>query len=316
MDEKKSANAFLEKAGWGEAIKETMAGDFSTRAFTRLRHNGKSAILMEAAKDQKTDKFVLIDGILRGAGLSPPEIYAADIPAGLVLMEDFGFGTMGDRVAGGADPMPFYEAGTDVLIALHERLKPEFLPEKELPLFDARFFADFVTLRHIDLYFPYKRGRAATSGEREGFTAAWLEVLAFVDDMPRTLVLRDYMLENLMPLPEREGAARAGIIDFQDAAIGPVAYDLASLCEHCRRVPPREILDFVLERYAKARQGVDRVELKRAASVLLAQRHARTLGNFTRFQRFDVVARVEAALMTALGEEESLAPVARWFEKL
>jgi len=304
-------DAFIEKAGWAGASAAPLAGDFSTRRFARLCKEGKTSILMEAEADQKTDQFVFIDGLLRGAGLSAPEIYASDVPAGLVLMEDFGDGTMGDKIAVGAAPLPFYEIGTDALIALHERVRPETLPEEKLPLFNAAFFADFATLRHIDLYFPYKHGRAATKGEREGFTAAWLEVLSFVDSLPRTLVLRDYMVENLMDLPAREGPARAGLIDFQDAAIGPIAYDLASLCEHCRRVPPPDILSFVLGRYGKARPGVPLADLRRAVFVLLAQRHARTLGNFIRFQRFDVVARVEAALAEAL-KDEALAPVAKW----
>ena len=52
--------------------------------------------------------------------------------------------------------------------------------------------------------------------------------------MPAGLVLRDFHSPNLLWLPQREGAARVGIIDFQDALLGPVAYDLVSLLQDAR----------------------------------------------------------------------------------
>ena len=69
----------------------------------------------------------------------------------------------------------------------------------------------------------------------------------------QTWVLRDFHSPNLLWLPEREGIARVGLLDFQDAVMGPAAYDVASLLQDARVDVPETMEIALLSRYARAR---------------------------------------------------------------
>ena len=72
-----------------------------------------------------------------------------------------------------------------------------------------------------------------------------------------TWVLRDFHSPNLLWLPEREGVARIGLLDFQDAVMGPAAYDLASLLQDARVDVPEMMEIALLSRYTRARRAAD-----------------------------------------------------------
>ena len=98
---------FLSQAGWGEAEAAPLAGDASTRRYTRLMLGGRSAIAME---DPGGDValFARLAEYLRGAGLSAPGILAMDASRGLMLLEDFGDALFARR----ADDAPEEEPGS------------------------------------------------------------------------------------------------------------------------------------------------------------------------------------------------------------
>ena len=110
-------------------------------------------------------------------------------------------------------------------------------------------------------------------------------------DADPTWVLRDYHSPNLMWLPEREGIARVGLLDFQDAVMGPAAYDLASLLHDARVDVPEALEVALLGRYAQTRRErdsrFDPPAFIRAYSTLAAQRAAKILGIFARLDRRD-----------------------------
>jgi aminoglycoside/choline kinase family phosphotransferase len=134
------------------------------------------------------------------------------------------------------------------------------------------------------------------------------------------LVLRDFFVENLMLAPGRAGAARCGLLDFQDAAIGPRAYDLMSLLEDARRDVAAEIRAAMLARYFAAFPDLDRAGFLAAATVCAAQRHCRVLGVFARLASRDGkpgylahVPRLWRLLERALSQPV-MAPVRAWFD--
>src|SRR5690606_12379640 len=92
----------------------------------------------------------------------------------------------------------------------------------------------------IDWYLPFARGRPASDAERAGFADAWSGVFVLLDDGEKSLVLRDYHSPNLIWRGDRTGTDRIGLIDFQDALIGPSAYDVASLAQDARVDIPAE----------------------------------------------------------------------------
>jgi aminoglycoside/choline kinase family phosphotransferase len=119
----------------------------------------------------------------------------------------------------------------------------------------------------------------------------WREALKTSYDKPPTWVLRDYHSPNLLWLPEREGIARAGVLDFQDAMLGPAPYDLVSLLQDARVDVPDQMEITLLGRYVKARLDADK-DFQTNPFVQLyvtlgAQRASKILGIFARLDRRD-----------------------------
>ena len=108
----------------------------------------------------------------------------------------------------------------------------------------------------IDWYLPILDAKVADT-KREAYLALWREALNPAIEAPATWVLRDVHSPNLLWLPEREGVARIGLLDFQDALLGPAAYDLASLLQDARVDVPEMMEITLLSRYTRARRAAD-----------------------------------------------------------
>jgi hypothetical protein len=136
-------------------------------------------------------------------------------------------------------------------------------------------------------------------------------------------VLRDYHSPNLLWLPERDDIARIGVLDFQDALIGPAAYDVASLAQDARVDVPETMEMALLSQYVRARQNDD-PEFDTAAftqlyATLAAQRATKILGIFARLDRRDGkpqylrhMPRLWNYLQRALAHP-ALAPLEAWY---
>ena len=315
---------FLVHAGWDAAQQTPLQADFSTRRFARLERGDPlphRAILMDADPGQKTEQFVVLAGILQKCEISAPEIYAVQAADNLVLMQDFGDRNFGRMMDQGQDAEPLYRRAVDVLIHLHRRFDPSIAQRIDLPVFDARLFAEQAGL-FLDAYFPLIKERPAAAEERESFRAAWTAVLKPVDTMPQTLMLRDFMPDNLMELQGREGWRSIGLLDFQDGGIGPVAYDLASLCEVVRRDQGAEVMDALIDYYyAEAAPKTTKDELRAACRLLAAQRHTRILGIVARLAlqngRRDKLAYAPRIwkYLERLLQDAALKPVKNWMDE-
>src|SRR5262249_35832770 len=147
--------------------------------------------------------FVAVARALRERGLSAPQVHAADLAEGLLLLEDLGR----EGVIAGDPAAPIeerYAAAVDVLAALHRAPLPDTLPvaprvEHRVPSYDIDAFLIEAELL-LDWYVPH-RGGSLTSAARADFSALWREALARAYDAPLTWVLRDYHSPNLLWLP-------------------------------------------------------------------------------------------------------------------
>ena len=246
--------ALLKRAGWSDARREFLQGDASIRAYERLtKPNGTTAILMIspprpdgpivrygkpyaaiAKLSPDIRAYIAMAKGLRGLGYSAPDLIAYSVEEGLALIEDLGEATVvEDGVPSGAR---FAEA-VALLVDLHGRDLPDLLSAGDdvyrLPTYDAEAMLIEVELV-IDWYAPAVARVTVPSGARMQFLAIWRELLQPILQGPTTWALRDYHSPNLHWLPHREGIARIGLLDFQDAVIGPPAYDLASLLQDAR----------------------------------------------------------------------------------
>jgi N-acetylmuramate 1-kinase len=271
--------AFLAAAGWGDVARRPLAGDASFRRYERLDEGGRRAVLMDAPPPKEDVRpFIAVARVLRGLGLSAPAILAEDVAAGLLLLEDFGDNTYTRLLAAGAQEQPLYTLAIDLLIALHKSFAPGAAPLP--PYDDERLLTEAALL--VDWYLPAIAGHPTDPALREEYLALWRALLPIARGVPASLVLRDYHVDNLILLDGRVGIAACGLLDFQDAVIGPLSYDLVSLLEDARRDVPADLSRAMLRRYLDAFPMLDRAAFDASYAVLGAQRNCKIVGIFTR----------------------------------
>lgn len=339
--------AFLEEAGWGEAEASYLQGDASPRRYTRLAGSGKRALMMDAPRQpdgppvregkpysalvhlaEDVRSFVAVDAALRAAGLSAPEIYASDLKQGFLVMEDFGDRVFGREVAAGHDPAELYGAAVEVLLTLRDhppsaRLDLPGAGAVELAVYDETAFGIEAELL-LDWFWPALSGEAAPAIMRAEFMELWGAQITFLAAQRRGWVLRDFHSPNLIWLPERQGVARVGVIDFQDALRGPHAYDLVSLLQDARTDIAPELEADLLETYCRkceiADPSFERTRFQTAYAIAGAQRSTKILGIFARLAARDGktdylahIPRVSGYLERNLAHE-ALQPLKAWYD--
>ena len=271
---------FLADAGWAEVPRRPLAGDASFRRYKRLEAAGRRAVLMDAPPPKEDVRpFIAVARLLHGLGLSAPQILAEDIADGLLLLEDFGDDTYTRLFAAGAEEERLYRLAVDLLIALHRSFRIPAVPILP-PYNDDRLLNEAALL--VDWYLPAITGQPTEPKLREEYLAAWRGLLPVARGVPDTLVLRDYHVDNLMLLDGRSGVAACGLLDFQDAVIGPRSYDLVSLLEDARRDVPADLVAAMLRRYLDAFPALDRDAFAASYAVMGAQRNCKIVGIFTR----------------------------------
>jgi aminoglycoside/choline kinase family phosphotransferase len=306
--------AFLAANGLGDARRERLAGDASTRLYERLhRANGASLIFMDQPHNAETapcppdatpderralgynasarlaagrvEAFVACAAYLHGRGLSAPEVIVADAPAGLAVLEDLGDDLYARLIEAGEDETPLYDGAVDALVHLHDEPPPDKLvgPGAEWPL----LVYDDLALQTGGLMFlewwPKYIGQAPFSPQAAAeWEALWAPIRARGVAGASVFCHRDYHAENLIWLPERPGIRKVGMLDFQDALRAHPAWDLSMLLHDGRRdvSPERETAS--LERYLAARPGVDREQFLADYHGLGALNSARILFIFAR----------------------------------
>ena len=353
-DRESQRRAFLDRAGLGDAARDPLPGDASTRRYERLTTtDGRSLMLMDQAPaaesppadpawtpDQRKasgwnavarlsagriEAFAAVAAHLKSLGLSAPGMSALDAPAGLAVLEDFGDDLFARVIEGGADETPLYLAAIEAMAALHEAGAPPAVlngPGGDWPLLTydetalqggADLFVDW--LPRLDERVAFDA--AAIAGWRE----AWAPVVASGAAGASVMAHRDYHAENLIWLPERDGAARVGMIDFQDAVRAHPSWDLHSLLQDARRVVSPALEAEALDRYFALRPGVDRAAFMADYAGLAALNEARIIGIFARLIARDGKPRYRQFLprmwrhLNANLEQPALAPVARWFDR-
>jgi aminoglycoside/choline kinase family phosphotransferase len=309
---------FLAGAGWGRAKLEAIPGDASVRRYFRLSDRDRHAILMDGPPGQFDARpFFKIARLLHALDYSAPLILATDPTGGFAVLEDLGDDTFARLLDAGADEAALYGLATDLLADLHDRF--DLTAAHGVPA-----YSDAILLEEVDrfaLWFlPAVTGSEASAELRAEFAELWRSMLPLARAVPDSLVLRDYFPGNLLRLAERPGLAACGLIDFQDAVIGPVTYDFMSLVEDARRDVSPHIRSTMRQRYLDRRPGIDPDAFDLSLAILGAQRQTKIIGLFCRLDRRDGkpgylvhLPRVWRLLGASLAHP-ALAPVAQWLD--
>jgi aminoglycoside/choline kinase family phosphotransferase len=312
-------DAFLARCGLGAARRSPLAGDASFRRYLRVADGAARYVVMDAPPPQEDVRpFLRVARHLRALGLSAPEILAADEAAGFLLLEDFGDTTFTRALAAGGDEATLYALATDALIALQTHPQATAI---DLPRQVATMLAEDGAALFVDWWLPEATRRPTPPDLRAEYLALWHAALEPALTLPPVLALRDFHADNLMVLAGRVGAARCGLLDFQDAAIGSPAYDLVSLLEDSRRDVAPAVAAAMRARHRAACTHLPAAEFERACATLAAARHARIVGLWIRLWRRDgkpgylgFLPRSWRQLESAL-RHPALAELRAWFDR-
>jgi aminoglycoside/choline kinase family phosphotransferase len=310
-----SVEQFLTRHGFGAAARHPLPGDASFRRYVRLAHGPRPALLMLCPPGTEAiAPFTRVARHLGALGLSAPAIIAEDDAAGLALVEDLDDDTFTRLLAAGEDEMALTLLAVDALVVLHRAPPPSWAPA-----WGAGEMARAAAATLLDWWWPATFGASPAPAIAADFLAAAHATIAPFASDPPVLVLRDFHVDNLLRLPGRAGAAACGLLDFQDAAIGHPAYDLASLIEDARRDVPPAVRLAARARYIEGAGVSDTERFEAALAAHAALRHTRVAALWTRLARRDgkrgylVHAPRTWALLDAALAHPASAPLAAWF---
>lgn len=304
--------AFLADAGLAEAHRSHLSGDASSRAYeTIIANDAPDRILMDWPKPpdgppvqdgkpyaeiahiaREPRSFVAIAGYLRENGFIAPDINRVDFANGIVLMNDLGregvVDTSGQPIA------ERYIAAAECLARLHAMSAPVCLPVVgddiyQIPPFDPAAMKIEVSLLP-DWYVPERNGSPLEKHRRDAYFAIWDNLIDQMSSCETHLVLRDFHSPNILWQNHSSGIERVGLIDFQDAMIGPSAYDLASLVQDARVDIPSALAQAMMDRYLELRRpeaGFGESEFLKSWSIMAAQRNCKLAGIWVRLNRRD-----------------------------
>lgn len=303
--------SFLD-AQWQKDVRRTrLQGDASTRSYETVVSGGETRILMNAPRQpdgpviregkpysqiahlaEDVSAFAGVAAILEKADLAVPRLYASNLDAGLILLEDLGNGLIVDEAR---KPIPQrYLASAAVLATFHQ--KPVVTDQKlengkvhHVPSYDRGAMLIETELL-IDWYLPRFRGKPAAQSERDEFLAIWNALIDRLESCEKRLCMRDFHSPNIIWRDDRQGSDRIGLIDFQDAVIGPSAYDLASLAQDARVDVDRALEAELLNHYCSLRAAggdFDEAAFRQDYAIMAAQRATKILGIFVRLDERD-----------------------------
>lgn len=314
---------FLHEAGWGEAQRDNLAGDASTRRYERLQTaSGERAVLMDAPPAAEAPScppdatpeerralgynalaclagpdarpFMAISRFLVENGFSAPKVLSADLERGLLLLEDLGDDLFARIVNKSASEDEIYKAAVDLLADLHTLPIPQSLPVNQTSDYILHHYDRHALGIETDLlieWFAPAALKNLTNQARSDYQGAWQSLFDVLEGSDAVLVLRDYHAENLLWLPQRTGRARVGLLDFQDGLLGHRAYDLVSLLQDARRDVDPELEKRMIEHYCSCAMerssGFNEAEFHRAYAILGVQRNAKIIGIFVRLAKRD-----------------------------
>ena len=262
---------------------EPASGDASFRRYFRLEVGEKRYIAMDAPPDREdAAPFIRVAESLEAIGLHVPHIHARNLQEGFLLMEDFG----SELYLGRLDESTvdrLYGDALGALVVIQACGPREGLPEydRELLMREMELFREWLLGQQL--------GLSLTADEHAMLdeTFRWLADSAL--EQPRVCVHRDYHSRNLMVTPRHN----PGILDFQDAVLGPVTYDLVSLLRDCYIAWPSERVEawamgyFELALQSGVLHKEHEHQFLRWFDLMGVQRHLKAGGIFARLNQRD-----------------------------
>ncbi|WP_177247043.1 aminoglycoside phosphotransferase family protein [Marinospirillum alkaliphilum] len=300
-----------------------VAGDASFRRYFRVEaadsRKGTSLILMDAPPDKEnSERFLQLARAWQPLGIRVPTVHQACTQLGAALLEDFGDQQLMQAVReeDPASASPFYHQALQQLA--HLQVQATHCPTAaSLPNYDEALLQ-----REMDLFDDWLLGQLLKLPDHDrpdGWTAFRQSLVDSALEQPRVVVHRDYHSRNLMLLPDHQ----LGILDFQDAVIGPCTYDAVSLIRDCYLMWPEAIQDQWQEQarqlHCRNFETIHATDWQRWFDLMGMQRHLKAAGIFARLWLRDGKAgylkdipRTLQHLQHALARHSEFQPISQW----
>ncbi|MEO8717585.1 MAG: phosphotransferase [Burkholderiales bacterium] len=254
------------------------SADASFRRYFRVTLGATRTFIAMDAPPQHEDgaAFVRVAQMLRDAGVNAPQVHAQDLGQGFLLLDDLGTVTYLD-VLDEANAGELLGDAVAALIKWQLATRPGALPPYDEALLrrELALFPEWFVGRHL--------GRELTPAQRAAWDGLCAALVASALAQPAVYVHRDYMPRNLMRC-----TPNPGVLDFQDAVIGPITYDIASLMRDAflswdeARVLDCSARYWEMAKCARLPVAADFAEFWRALEWMGLQRHLKVLGIFAR----------------------------------
>lgn len=267
---------------WPQATIEVASADASFRRYFRINNNGKTSIAMDAPPDKEDCKpFIDITQRLLKANVHAPEIMRQDLAQGFLLLEDLGSKDYLDYLnPDSADTL--YADAMQALLKI-QQAKTHNLPDYDADflLLEMQYMPEWFLQTHFDIH--------PTSAQQEIINECFSKIINKVLEQPQVFVHRDYHSRNLMITDQYN----PGVIDYQDAMLGPITYDLVSLLRDCYiQWPNQKVEHWVLDFKHQLEQSGSLLNLSDEIFIewfdyMGLQRHIKVLGIFARLNHRD-----------------------------
>ena len=353
MDKREAQiRSFLKAATWDKADRGPVPGDASSRRYERLTLGDKQAVLMDSPVGAETpsepegaslaerqalgynalariagnnpEAFACISNELTKRGFSAPQILAADLDKGFMLLEDLGDNLYARVIENDASKeRQLYEAAIDTLAAIYRSTFPREM-EFQGAKWSVREYDDTALLAETDLcldWYAKDFERDMNDEIREELYGLFKQSFTYLKAHASGLALRDFHAENLFWLPERQASSRVGLIDFQDGLFVHPAYDLMSLITDIRRDVASDLKNILITRFCQKAGIKDDNDFRTAYEVLSVQRGTKLLGfpvradlKYGKPQYRALLPRVKRHLNVGLSHP-ALADIRNWYVK-
>jgi aminoglycoside/choline kinase family phosphotransferase len=305
----------------GEFQWEPASADASFRRYFRVFKGNQSYILMDAPpKKESIQPFLEVANRLKDAQVNVPKIYVFDIELGVILMHDFGPTTYLGAISKD-NATKLYGDAANALICIQKNIDT-----KKMQHYDKNKMYEEMNL-FVDWYLIKYKNIALSKTDISILDQSFKLIAKKVSLQPQVFVHRDFHSRNLMFLTDPK--INPGILDFQDALIGPITYDLVSLLKDAYVEWDEEfIIDQSVRYWDKAKkenlpiQG-DFSKFYEDFELMGVQRHLKVLGIFSRLsirdkknQYLDDIPLVEKYLWNTIVRYKELFPLRNLLDKL
>ena len=278
--------SIFKKSGINDFKLKPIKSDASFRKYFRvyIKNQKKKILLVNSPKKTENNSgYLKTRNILEKMNLSVPKIINFDISKGIFLIEDFGINTYANSLKNGESEFKLYNLATNILLHINTHSKNL---EKKLPKYSNKKLIEEALL-FLKWYWPAIYKKTAKKKYIYEFIKIWENLLNKNLKTKKVLVHRDFHIDNLFFLKDRKNLKTCGLIDFQDAVIGPSSYDLMSLLEDARRDVNENIIDKMYKKFIKKMSKKEKENFAKEYKILAINRHLKVIGIFSRLYMRD-----------------------------